>query len=176
MPSRRRFAGFVAGWAGLAGLGLGACDQDGTERPWKGASFPAFTLPAPDGRLHDSREYFGRPLLINFWATWCPPCRREMADLNALHGKLGPKGLQLLAISVDTDRNLVREYLLHERLGFTVLIDEAQQWSATALRIPGFPTTYLVGADRIIREAWVGPRAWADPTLQAAIATSAGIK
>lgn len=125
--------------------------------------------------MHDIQEYLGRPLLINFWATWCPPCRKEMGDLGALHSKLGPKGLQLIAISVDADRNLVKEYVLREKLGFTVLVDEAQQWSATALRVPGFPTTYLVGADGLIREVWVGPRSWADPTLQASIVLSAGI-
>ncbi len=125
--------------------------------------------------MHDSREYAGRPLLINFWATWCPPCRREMADLDVLAGKLGPNGLQLLAISVDGDRNLVREYLRHEGLALAVLIDRGQKWSASALRVPGFPTTYLVGRDGIIRDAWIGARAWADTSTQAAIASLAGL-
>jgi len=120
--------------------------------------------------MHNSREYFGRPLLINFWATWCPPCRKEMADLDALNASLGQNGLQLLAISVDADGNLVREYLRRERLGLTVLIDRNQQWSMSALRVPGFPTTYLVGRDGVIRDVWVGPRAWAEPGTRAAIA------
>lgn len=169
--SRRRLARLIAGFAAL---GLAACNRE-PDRPWKGSSFPAFSLPTPDGTMRDSGGYLGQPLLINFWATWCPPCRREMADLDALNGKLGPRGLQLLAISVDADRNLVREYLLHEGLGFTVLVDSDQQWSASALRIPGLPTTYLVGRDGIIRDAWVGPRTWADPATQAAIAASVGM-
>jgi peroxiredoxin len=164
----------MAGWVGLAALGLVGCSQK-PARPWTGSLFPEFVLPAADDTMHDSREYAGRPLLINFWATWCPPCRREMADLDALNGTLGRNGLQLLAISVDSDRNLVREYLRREGFGFTVLIDRDQQWSALALGIPGFPTTYLVGKDGIIRDAWVGPRAWADPATQAAIASRAGM-
>jgi peroxiredoxin len=171
-PSRRRAAGMIAGCIGLAALGLLGCSYR-AERPWKGSPFPAFVLPAADGTMHDSREYSGRPLLINFWATWCPPCRREMADLDALNGTLGQNGLQLLAISVDSDRNLVKEYLRREGFGFTVLIDRNQQWSVSALGIPGFPTTYLVGRDGIIRDAWVGARAWADPATQAAIASRA---
>lgn len=138
-------------------------------------TFPDFSLPAPDGIRHDSGEYFGRPLLINFWATWCPPCRTEMADLNALNKALGPRGLQLLAISVDTDRNLVREYLLHEKIAFTVLIDSAQQWSGPALSPPGLPTTYLVAGNGVIRDAWVGPRAWGDAAMQTTIADSVGL-
>jgi peroxiredoxin len=164
----------VAGCVSLAALGLLGCNRKG-DRPWIGSPFPAFVLPAADGTMHDSREYFGRPLLINFWATWCPPCRREMADLDTLNGKLGRSGLGLVAISVDGDRNLVREYLRHEGLGLTVLIDRDQQWSASALRVPGFPTTYLVGRDGVIRDAWIGARAWADPATQAAIASRAGM-
>ncbi len=169
--AKRRLLGkLILGWVSLAGMGLSACGNENAKRPWKGAAFPAFTLPAPDGTLHHSREYVGRPLLINFWATWCAPCRKEMADLDALHRTLGPRGLPLLAISVDVDRNLVREYLRHEGFGFVVLIDGGQQWSASALGVPGFPTTYLIGSDGLIRDAWVGPRTWADPATQAEIA------
>ena len=174
--AKRRLLGkLILGWTGLTGLGLSACGSEFTKRPWKGEAFPAFTLPTPDGTLHHSREYFGRPLLINFWATWCAPCRKEMADLDALHRKLGPRGLQLLAISVDVDRNLVREYLRREGFGFAVLIDSDQQWSASALRVPGFPTTYLIGSDGLIRDAWVGPRTWADPATQSEIVATVGL-
>jgi thiol-disulfide isomerase/thioredoxin len=172
-PSRRRATAAIAACAGLAALGLSACGR-APDRPWIGARFPAFVLPALDGTMHDSRWYSSRPLLVNFWATWCPPCRREMADLDALDNKLGHTGLQLLAISVDGDRNLVIEYLRHEHLGLRVLFDRNQQWSAPALRIAGFPTTYLVGRDGIILDAWVGARAWADPATQAGIASRAG--
>lgn len=173
--SRRRLAQGIVGWAGLAVLGLSGCGRENSKRVWTGAAFPEFALPAPDGTIHHSREYFGRPLLINFWATWCPPCRKEMADLDALGRELGPRGLQLLAISVDADRNLVREYLRQQGLGLAVLVDNDQRWSASALGIPGFPTTYLIGSDGLIRNVWVGPRAWADPTTQAEIAATVGL-
>jgi peroxiredoxin len=159
----------------LTGLGLSGCGREDAKRPWKGAAFPGFTLPEPDGTLHHSREYLGRPLLINFWATWCAPCRKEMVDLDSLHRQLGPRGLQLLAISVDADRNLLREYLRQKGFGFRVLVDGDQQWSAPALRIQGFPTTYLIGNDGLIRDAWVGPRLWADPATQAEIAAAVGL-
>lgn len=173
--TRRRLGALIAGWTGLAALGLIGCDRSDSQRPWQGTTFPEFALPAPAGTLHHRREYAGRPLLVNFWATWCPPCRQEMADLDALHHTLGYRGLQVLAISVDADQNLVREYLRREGFGFEVLIDDNRQWSASALGVQAIPVTYLVDRDGLIRNVWIGPRAWADPALQTEIASMVGL-
>jgi len=81
----------------------------------------------------------------------------------------------VLAISVDADRNLVREYLRRTTPGFTVLIDADRQWSAAALGLPGLPTTYLVDRAGLIRAAWVGARPWAEPAVQADIAARVGL-
>lgn len=171
--SRRRV---LAAFAGVLGGFVVGCARDPeAERPWSGARFPAFALPGLDGTLHDSARYAGRPLLVNFWATWCPPCRAEMADLETLHKRLGPRGLELLAVSVDADANLVREYVRQEKLSFTVLLDLDQRWAGTALRVPGFPTTYLVGRDGTIREALMVPRAWADEAMLARVAKTLGL-
>ena len=169
-PDRYRRQTLARLAAGAGAALLAACGTDEPRRPWTGAQFPAFDLPAPDGRRHRSDDYAGRPLLINFWATWCPPCRSEMADLEALHRRLAPAGLRLLAISVDDDVNLVREYVRREGLTFTILLDPGQRWSGPALAVPGFPTTYLVGRDGLIREAWIGPRAWVEPAMLETVA------
>ena len=164
---RRALAAIAAAFGGLAA----GCGPDATaERPWTGARFPDFALPGLDGTLHDSARHAGHPLLVNFWATWCPPCRAEMADLETLHRKLGPRGLRLLAISVDNDVNLVREYVRAERLTFAVLLDAGQQWAGNVMRVPGFPATYLVGRDGMIREALVAPRPWAEEATLARVA------
>lgn len=171
--SRRRTLKTLAAVAG--GL-LAACSREpATERPWNGTRFPAFALPGLDGTLHDSARYAGQPLLVNLWATWCPPCRAEMADLETLHARLAPRGLKLLAVSVDDDANLVREYVRRERLSFTVLLDAGQRWAGTELRVPGFPTTYLVGRDGVIREALMAPRAWAEEAMLARVAQALGL-
>lgn len=171
---RRQLLKLAAGWSVLSPLGLLACGREGAS-PVLGARFPAFTLPDLNGAIHDSQEYAGKPMLVNFWATWCPPCRAEMADLEDLQRKLGARGLQVLAVSVDDDTNLVREYVRQQGLGLMVLIDARQQWFAPLLRIPGLPSTFLIGGDGLIREAWLGPRAWAEPAVQAELAARAGL-
>jgi len=93
-----------------------------------------------------------------------------MAALNQLYRQLAPHGLRLLAVSVDTDRYLLIEYLNRTRFDFTVLVDAGQHWSATALRVPAFPTSYLVGRDGLILDVWIGPRDWDTPSVQAKIA------
>ena len=173
--SRRRAARIIAGCASLAALGLIGCER-APEPPRKGAPFPAFALPAPDGVMHHSGEYFGQPLLINFWATWCPPCRAEMAALDACARTLAPRGLRVVAISVDSDRNLLIEYLRRTRLGLTVLIDFDQQWSASQVQVPGFPTSYLIGGDGLIRAVWVGARAWDEARVQEQLAALVGLR
>lgn len=169
--SRRRVLAALAATS-LGALAAGCGREAASDRPWTGARFPEFALPDLDGHPHASGDYAGQPLLINFWATWCPPCRAEMADLEALRRRLAPRGLRVLAISVDDDANLVREYVRRENLSFTILLDPGQHWSAGVLGVPGFPTTYLVGRDGVIREALVAPRAWAEEAMLARVAAA----
>lgn len=166
-------------WRGAGGL-IGAafaslgCSRKETH-PYAGIAFPDFSLPDLQGSIHHRTDYLGRPMLVNFWATWCPPCRAEMGDLDILGRRLAPRGLQLLAVSVDDDPFLVAEYVRRERLSLTVLLDVRHRWSDEYLHVPGFPTTYLVSADGVVRTAWVGARPWADAAVQKEVADLAGL-
>lgn len=173
---RRRALRSLAGWSLLGALSLGACSVEAPAKLRPGDQFPRFLLPDMGGQMHDSRSYEGRPLLLNFWATWCPPCRNEMADLNSLQQALAPKGLVLLAISIDRDLNLVREFIRREGLTLIVLSDGDQQWSRSALRIPELPASYLVGTDFRVREIVPGARRWADAPVQNTVATRLNLK
>jgi thiol-disulfide isomerase/thioredoxin len=115
-------------------------------------------------------HYANQALLMNFWATWCEPCRREMADLESLHRHWAPKGLKVVAVSVDTDTHLVREFLLRQPVSFTVLLDPQQSLSKGGLSISSFPTTLLVNPAGQIRDRIVGARAWMDAPVQRIIA------
>ena len=90
------------------------------------------------------------PLLINFWATWCAPCRSEMASLEALYRELAPLGLNMVGISVDRDVRLAQEFATAQRLSFVNLHDPDRRVSAAALGIQVLPTTLLVDPHRRI--------------------------
>lgn len=160
----------------LSGGLLAACDGgEVAPSPSAGATFPSFSLPDVEGAVSASAAFAGKPVLFNFWATWCPPCRSEMPALQALADRLSARGMLLAAISVDDDRNLVREFLRQERIAFTVLIDRERVLAEGALHLMAYPSSFLVGADGIIREVMIGVRPWADETFAEGLARRAGL-
>src|SRR5689334_866360 len=76
-----------------------------------GDKAPDFKIQADNGRKYTQADFGGKLLVLNFWATWCPPCREELPSLDALQRTLGPKGLVVLAVSVDKDEKLYRDFL-----------------------------------------------------------------
>lgn len=127
---------------------------------------PALSLPGLDG----ARLVLGGPCLINFWATWCPPCRAEMAALNRVHRDFAASGLAVLGIAVDEDLNLVREYLRSQALEFPILLDPGARLAKSEFGVEGFPTTWLVDRNGHCREIWVGERDWDASGVRAAVA------
>ncbi|MHB8766457.1 MAG: peroxiredoxin family protein, partial [Deferrisomatales bacterium] len=109
-----------------AGLLLGGC-SGGSGKPEVGRPAPDFALKGLDGvevRLADLR---GKVVLVNLWATWCPPCRHEMPSMVALYGQLRDQGLEILAVSEDTDLDALRRFLLAYGVTFPVLLDEQKR-------------------------------------------------
>jgi thiol-disulfide isomerase/thioredoxin len=112
-----------------------------------------FTLPLVEGgktvKLSDFR---GKPAVVVFWATWCPPCRREIPDLKELHKQYGPKGVALLAVAVDfrESREDVARFRKDYDLPYTVLWD-ADNTVSSAYAVEGIPTILLVDPEGVIR-------------------------
>jgi thiol-disulfide isomerase/thioredoxin len=102
----------------------------------------------------------GGALLVNFWATWCPPCLAEMAALDRLHRALSPRGLRVFGIAVDNDIFQVDEYVRRHRLAFPILLDVGGTMARQLFRVPGYPTSYLAGPAGRIAERWIGEQAW----------------
>jgi peroxiredoxin len=100
-----------------------------------------FTLPDLAGRSWRLRDLKGKVVLVNFWATWCPPCRKEMPDLEALYAEYKDKGLVVLAVS-DEERAKVEPFIAARKYTFPVLLDEGRKVSE-ALRIEGIPKTFI---------------------------------
>lgn len=120
---------------------------------------PALKLPDLDGKPHDLAQLKGRLVVINYWATWCPPCRREMPSLERLRQRLGDRGLAVLAVDVGEDADTVFAFTgqLDPAPTFPLLLDRDSQ-AMQRWKVKGLPTTFVVDPQgRVIYRA-VGGR------------------
>lgn len=131
-----------------------------------GDPMPGFRLPTARAAEHTVLAGTG-PFLLNFWATWCPPCRAEMAALDRVHRGLAARGLAVLGISVDEDVFLVQEFALKEKLTLPLLFDRGGELARTAFRVAGYPSSFLVDRRGVVAEVWVGERDWDSAPIRA---------
>ena len=133
----------------------------------RGSAAPAFALariPGP-GEL-SLAELRGQVVLLNFWATWCEPCEREMPAMQRLHEKLGPEGLRLVAVSVDDTSDVVDQFRTRFGISFELLWDPEKRVSDDYQAFK-YPETLLIGRDGIVVERYIGPREWDSPLYEA---------
>ena len=129
-------------------------------------SAPDFALPDLDGHTHRLGDYLGRPLLVSFWATWCPSCQREMPALAALRKAIADDGIAVVAIDVGDRADNIRNFLqAHSVEGLTVLRD-ADQAVMTAWHVLGLPCAYGVSASGELRLGALGARDWTAPAIE----------
>lgn len=107
-----------------------------------GQAAPEFSLNSMDGKTHRLSDFRGKVVLLDFWATWCPPCRASTPALGRLHKKMAGKNFAILSISVDNNPNPVKPYLEKEKVKYlTLMADENIQ---AAYRVRAIPTFILV--------------------------------
>jgi peroxiredoxin len=102
---------------------------------------PEFTLTDLSGKSWTFSELRGKVVLVNFWATWCPPCRKEMPDLEALYGRLGSKGLVVLGIS-DEEAAKVEPFIRERKVSFPVLLDPGRKLNEM-FAVEGIPKSFV---------------------------------
>ena len=139
-------------------LSLGSCSQqDSTIRGRKSAliekSAPNFTLRDLKGNQVSLSDFRGQPVVLNFWATWCSPCRVEIPHLEALYTKYKDQGLVVIGMNVETDYMKVKHFA-ESRISYTVLLDGSTQ--SQGYDISGIPCTYYIDREGIVRHRSVG--------------------
>lgn len=165
----RGAAAAVAASAGVVGA-QAPVDADNTLAPWRPAKAPRFdAIDLLTGQRRTLADFAGHPLLVNFWASWCGPCRVEMPSLNALTGRLAAShGLKFVAINHGEMPERVQHFLAEVPIAGTVLLDRSQTvFKAWGGR--GLPATFVFDAAGKPR-AWAeGERDWAAPALVTAL-------
>lgn len=127
------------------------CVDGKGQRPVQvGREAPDFELLGPDGKPGKLSDYRGRAVMLNFWATWCQPCKIEMPHLARSHEAFKDK-LTVLAVSSEEQAATVQQYLVNSPQPFPVLLDQSGDVSRQ-YRVRGLPTTYFIGPDGIVLE------------------------
>lgn len=147
-----------ARFASLAILLLGGCTADAREsRVAVGEPAPAYAAATLAGDTVALRELRGQAVLLNLWATWCPPCREEMPGLQALHEEFAEEGLRVVGVSIDAESAdaEVRRFLRENAITFTILHDPRERVSRT-FRTTGVPETFLINREGMLVARWIG--------------------
>jgi peroxiredoxin len=119
---------------------------------------------APGGKTVTARDFGGKLLLLNFWATWCPPCVEEIPGLNGLAEALGPKGLVVLGVSVDKDADVFQQFLRRSPLTYLTARDPEQKIN-TSYGTVQYPESYLIDRNGKVIEKYISVQPWASPQM-----------
>lgn len=168
--SRRRFAGVAAvGALGVSRAAPAAARSEHMVQPWPaGRATPSLALRDLDGKRWNLAAMKGRPVLLNFWATWCEPCRTEMPSLERLAARHQGDGLGVISINYKESPETIRRFLETAPLGLPILLDP--EGEATGLWTPRvFPATVLIDRNNLARQTVLGQINWQSGTASALI-------
>lgn len=155
--------------AAAAALAWAASALAADFKPWPGGPTPALELQDLRGRTHRLEDYRGRVVLVNFWATWCEPCREEMPSMDRLRTALAGQPFDILAVNLAEPLSRVEKFAEKVPLGFPLLRDRDEA-TAKAWRARVLPASYLVGKDGSVRWVVAGELDWMSTAARARIA------
>jgi peroxiredoxin len=139
-----------------------------TLKPWRGGAAPALELRDLDGGSRSLDDYRGKVVLVNFWASWCEPCRAEMPSIERLRRAMGGRPFVVLAVNVGDSSRVAREFAEKLSIGFTVLLDRdgraTRAWGAKVL-----PASFVIGPDGSIRYSYLGELDWSGADVRSRI-------
>ena len=153
----------------LASLAFAAAAGAAELKAWTGGATPALVLQDLQGRTHRLADYRGKVVLVNFWATWCEPCRDEMPSIERLRQSLAGQPFEVLAVNIGEPLGRIERFLERMPLDFPMLLDRdtgvAKAWKARVV-----PATFLVGPDGRIRYVHYGELDWSSEPVRKRVA------
>jgi len=147
---------------GFVLLSLSGC-YSGTRPPRIGSAAPDFTVHDSD-RTVTLSQLKGRVVVLNFWATWCPPCIEEMPSLVQMQQRMKAKGVTVLAVSVDVDQDNYQRFLKDHSVNL-LSVRDADQKSNALYGTFKFPETYVIDRSGIVRRKFIGAVDWTEPDV-----------
>ena len=159
--------------AALVGALLAAVVTSGAAaadlKPWSGGPTPELALADLAGKQHRLADYRGSVVLVNFWATWCVPCREEMPSIDKLRSSLKGKPFEVLAVNLAEPLSRIEKFAAAVPVGFPLLRDPdgtvSKAWKAKLL-----PASFLIGRDGRIRYVAYGELDWSSDAVRARVA------
>jgi cytochrome c biogenesis protein CcmG, thiol:disulfide interchange protein DsbE len=149
-------------WLGLLTLFLSGC-YSGSRPPRIGTNAPDFTVKDVDRSVTLSLLR-GNVVVLNFWATWCPPCVEEMPSLVNMQTRMKNKGVVVLGVSVDADEGAYHRFLKDHGIDFLTVRDADQKSNALYGTIR-FPETYIIDRNGVLRRKFIGEVDWNQPEV-----------
>jgi peroxiredoxin len=139
----------IGGRDGFSQIGRGGVNE--SLLPKVGAVAPDFTAYDVNGNVVSLSDYRGHPVWLNFWGSWCPPCRAEMPDIVTAYNQLAPKGVVLLAVSLDEPPADAARFAERNHATFTILTDQDRSATAQGYPILNFPTHIFIDSNGVVR-------------------------
>ena len=128
----------------------------------EGTKAPDFELESTDGTMVKLSSYQGKVVFLNFWATWCPPCRAEMPSMQELYEQFSDKGLVMLAVDLQESKEKVIAFMEEFKLDFPAILDVSGR-VGRKYGVRSIPTTYLIDPGGDIIVGAIGAREWSSP-------------
>lgn len=165
----KRFYLLLAVFALIAWAIVTLFRHDAEVGPERGTQAPQFSLSDREGRQIKLQDYRGKAVLINFWATWCGPCRHEMPSLEQLYKKFEGEGFEIIGISLDEEGwGPVDAFLKVVPVSFPIVLDH-EQLVSEKYQTYRIPETYLIDKDGKIADKFVGPQDYNRPVFYKAV-------
>jgi cytochrome c biogenesis protein CcmG, thiol:disulfide interchange protein DsbE len=144
--------------AAAAAITFSAGCYNGTRPPHVGSAAKEFSVQDSDRKL-SLDQFRGQVVVLNFWATWCPPCVEELPSLMNLQDRMRERGVTVLGVSIDVDGDAYHRFLKLHNINFLTVRDPAQK-VAGMYGTTGWPETYIIDRQGVLRRKFVGPVDW----------------